>query len=179
MSYHIEEMISEETVENRVIELAEQINADYEGRELHMVIILKGSVFFATELAKRVTVPVTMDFMTVTSYGDGMVSAGEITVKKELDEDITGKEVLIVEDIVDSGRTLYHLKRLLLARNPASLKIVTLLDKPERRTVEIRTDYCGFEIPNRFVVGYGLDYAQRHRNLPYVGVIIQDEEGDK
>ncbi|MBR1866886.1 MAG: hypoxanthine phosphoribosyltransferase [Lachnospiraceae bacterium] len=179
MSYHIEEMISEEAVEARVNGLAAQINADYAGRELHMVIILKGSVFFATELAKRVTVPVTMDFMTVTSYGDGMVSAGEITVKKELDEDITGKEVLIIEDIVDSGRTLYYLKRLLLARDPASLKIVTLLDKPERRTVEIQADYYGFEIPDRFVVGYGLDYAQRHRNLPYVGVIIQDEEGDK
>lgn len=174
MNYHIEEMISEEALENRISELASQINIDYAGKQLHLVIILKGSVFFASALARKLTVPVTMDFMAVTSYGDGMVSAGEITVKKELDEEITDKDVLIVEDIVDSGRTLYYLKRLLLARNPASLKIVTLLDKPECRTMDIKTDYCGFEIPDKFVVGYGLDYAQRHRNLSYVGAVIQD-----
>lgn len=174
MNYHIEEMISEQKLEARVDELAKQINIDYAGRELHLIIILKGSVFFAVSLAKKLTVPVTMDFMTVTSYGDGMVSAGEITVKKELDEEIAGKDVLIVEDIIDSGRTLYYLKRLLLARHPESLKIITLLDKPECRTMEIEADYCGFEIPNRFVVGYGLDYAQKHRNLSYIGTIIQD-----
>lgn len=174
MNYHIEEMISERKLEDRIEELAKQINIDYAGRELHLVIILRGSVFFAVSLAKKLTVPVTMDFMTVTSYGDGMVSAGEITVKKELDEEIAGKDVLIVEDIIDSGRTLYYLKRLLLARHPESLKIITLLDKPECRTMEIEADYCGFEIPNRFVVGYGLDYAQKHRNLPYIGAIIQD-----
>ncbi|MGN0154721.1 MAG: hypoxanthine phosphoribosyltransferase [Lachnospiraceae bacterium] len=174
MKYHIEEMISEEKVETRICELAKQINEDYEGKELHLIIILKGSVFFACELAKRIQVPVTMDFMAVSSYGDGMVSAGEITVKKELDEDITGKDVLIVEDILDSGNTLYHLRKLLLARDPASLKIVTLLDKPERRAVDVQTDYCGFEIPDKFVVGYGLDYAQKYRNLPYIGVVVQD-----
>lgn len=174
MNYHIEEMISERKLEDRIEELAKQINIDYAGRELHLVIILRGSVFFAVSLAKKLMVPVTMDFMTVTSYGDGMVSAGEITVKKELDEEIAGKDVLIVEDIIDSGRTLYYLKRLLLARHPESLKIITLLDKPECRTMEIEADYCGFEIPNRFVVGYGLDYAQKHRNLPYIGAIIQD-----
>jgi hypoxanthine phosphoribosyltransferase len=171
MKEQIKVMISEEKVNARICELAKQINEDYAGKELHLVIILKGSVFFACELAKRITVPVTMDFMTVSSYGDGMVSAGKITVKKELDEDIAGKEVLIVEDIVDSGNTLFHLKKLLLGRNPASLKIITLLDKPDRRTADIQTDYCGFEIPDEFVVGYGLDYAQKYRNLPYIGVV--------
>lgn len=171
MKEQIKVMISGEKVNARICELAQQINEDYAGKELHLVIILKGSVFFACELAKRITVPVTMDFMIVSSYGDGMVSAGKITVKKELDEDIAGKEVLVVEDIVDSGNTLFHLKKLLLGRNPASLKIITLLDKPDRRTADIQTDYCGFEIPDEFVVGYGLDYAQKYRNLPYIGVI--------
>lgn len=171
MEKHIEVLISEEEVENKVSELAEQMNKDYAGKELHLIVILKGSVFFACELAKRITVPVTMDFMSVSSYGDGMVSAGKITVKKELDEEIMGKDVLIVEDIVDSGNTLFHLKKLLLARNPKSLKIVTLLDKPDRRTIDIETDYCGFRIPDKFVVGYGLDHAQRYRNLPYIGVV--------
>lgn len=171
MQHQIEVMISEEKVDARICELAEQISKDYAGKELHLIIILKGSVFFACELAKRITVPVTMDFMSVSSYGNGMVSAGQITVKKELDEDIEGKEILIVEDIVDSGNTLFHLKHLLEGRNPASLKIVTLLDKPDRRVVKINTDYCGFEIPDKFVVGYGLDYAQKYRNLPYIGVV--------
>lgn len=171
MKEQIKVMISEEKVNARICELAQQINEDYAGKELHLVIILKGSVFFACELAKRITVPVTMDFMTVSSYGDGMVSAGKITVKKELDEDIAGREVLVVEDIVDSGNTLFHLKKLLLGRNPASLKIITLLDKPDRRMADIQTDYCGFEIPDEFVVGYGLDYAQKYRNLPYIGVV--------
>ena len=174
MKNHIEVMISEEKVAQRVCELANQINEDYAGKELHLIIILKGSVFFACELAKRIKVPVTMDFMAVSSYGNGMVSAGKITVKKELDEDITGKDVLIIEDIVDSGNTLFYLKRLLMARSPESLKIVTLLDKPDCRTAEIEIDYCGFEIPDKFVVGYGLDYAQNYRNLPYIGVVIQD-----
>lgn len=174
MGYHIEEMISKEKIEARVCELAEKINEDYVGKELHLVIILKGSVFFACELSKRITVPVTMDFIAVSSYGDGMVSAGDIMVKKELDEDIKGKEVLIVEDIIDSGRTLYHLKRLLLARSPKSLRIATLLDKPERRVSDIQIDYCGFKIPDKYVVGYGLDYAQRYRNLSYIGAVIQD-----
>ncbi len=171
MEQQIDVMISEEKVDARICELANQINADYAGKELHLIVILKGSVFFACELAKRITVPVTMDFMSVSSYGDGMVSAGQITVKKELDEDIEGKDVLIVEDIVDSGNTLSHLKHLLEGRGPKSLKIITLLDKPSRRVADIQTDYCGFEIPDKFVVGYGLDYAQQYRNLPYVGVI--------
>ncbi|MCM1181389.1 MAG: hypoxanthine phosphoribosyltransferase [Clostridium sp.] len=171
MENHIEVLISKEEVETRICELAEEINKDYAKTELHLVVILKGSVFFACELAKRITVPVTMDFMSVSSYGDGMVSAGKITVKKELDEDIANRDVLIVEDIVDSGRTLFHLKKLLLARNPKSLKIVTLLEKPDRKTEDIQTDYRGFAIPNKFVVGYGLDHAQKYRNLPYIGVV--------
>lgn len=171
MEHSIDVMISEEKVDQRICELAKRISEDYAGKELHLIIILKGSVFFACELAKRITVPVTMDFMSVSSYGNGMVSAGHITVKKELDEDIEGKDVLVVEDIVDSGNTLYHLKNLLEGRRPASLKIITLLDKPDRRVVEVATDYCGFEIPDEFVVGYGLDYAQKYRNLPYIGVI--------
>ena len=171
MKDHIEVMMSEEKVDARICELAKQISEDYAGKELHLIIILKGSVFFACELAKRITVPVTLDFMAVSSYGDGMVSAGKITVKKELDEDIRGKDVLIVEDIIDSGNTLFHLKKLLLARNPESLKIITLLDKPERRTADVQSDYCGFNIPDKFVVGYGLDHAQKYRNLPYIGVV--------
>lgn len=171
MERPIDVLISEDKVDARICELAEQISKDYAGKELHLIVILKGSVFFACELAKRITVPVTMDFMSVSSYGNGMVSAGHITVKKELDEDIEGKDILIVEDIVDSGNTLFHLKNLLVGRGPASLKIITLLDKPDRRVAEVTTDYCGFEIPDEFVVGYGLDYAQKYRNLPYVGVI--------
>ena len=174
MNYHIDELISEKEVNARIAELAVDLNRDYADKELHLIIILKGSVFFATELAKRLTMPVTMDFMAVSSYGNGMVSAGEVTVKKELDEDIEGKEVLIVEDILDSGTTLFHLRKLLLGRNPASLKIITLLDKKENRVADVPLDYCGFEIPDKFVVGYGLDYAQKHRNLPYIGVVIQD-----
>ncbi|MCR5702005.1 MAG: hypoxanthine phosphoribosyltransferase [Lachnospiraceae bacterium] len=174
MKYHIDELISQETVEKKIDELAEQINRDYEGKELHLIVVLKGSVFFACELAKRLTIPVTMDFMSVSSYGSGMVSAGEITVKKELDEDIDGRDVLIVEDIFDSGITLFNLRILLLARNPKSLKIVTLLDKKDNHNTEVPIDYVGFEIPNKFVVGYGLDYAQKHRNLPYIGVVVED-----
>ena len=168
-------MIPEEKVNARISELAQQINEDYAGKELHLVVILKGSIFFACELAKKLTIPVTLDFMSVSSYGDGMVSAGKITVKKELDEDIQGKNVLIVEDIVDSGNTLFHLKKLLISRNPKTIKIITLLDKPERRVVDVTTDYCGFVIPDKFVVGYGLDYAQKYRNLPYIGMVVQEE----
>ncbi|MCM1497875.1 MAG: hypoxanthine phosphoribosyltransferase [Clostridium sp.] len=171
MMNQVEVMISEEKVETRVQELAEQINADYRGKELHLIVILKGSVFFACELAKRLTMPVTLDFMKVSSYGDGMVSAGKITVKQELDDDIEDRDVLVVEDIVDTGATLFHLKKLLLGRNPASLRIVALLDKPDCRTEDIEIDYCGFEIPDQYVVGYGLDYMQKYRNLPYIGVV--------
>ena len=173
--YHIVELISEEQIKTRISELAGQINKDYAGKELHLVVILKGSVFFACELAKQLTIPVTIDFMAVSSYGDGMVSAGEITVKKELDEDIYDKDVLVVEDVLDSGVTLYNLGILLRARMPKSLKIITLLDKKDNHEADVKADYVGFDIPDKFVVGYGLDYSQKHRNLPYVGEIVKNQ----
>ena len=174
MKEEIQVRISEEELIAKIKEIAQQINEDYVGKKVHLVCILSGSVFFTCELAKYITVPVTMDFMRVSSYGDGMDSTGTISIDQDLNMSIEGRHVLVVEDIVDSGNTLFNLKNLLLGRNPASLKIVTLLDKPDRRTAEIETDYCGFQIPDEFVVGYGLDYAQKYRNLPYIGVIKQD-----
>ncbi len=167
----VHEMFSENQVEERIVQMAEQINKEYEGKSLHMICILKGSVFFFTELAKRLTVPVTIDFMAASSYEDSTVSTGKLQMRKDLDEPIEGRHCLIVEDIVDTGRTLSMVKKMLLARNPASLKICSLLDKPSRREVEIETEYIGFEVPDQFVVGYGLDYAQKYRNLPYIGTL--------
>lgn len=164
-------LISEEQVNVRINELAKQISKDYEGRSIHLVCILKGSVFFSCDLAKRITIPVTMDFMSVSSYGDEKVSSGRVKIVKDLDESIQDKDVLIIEDIIDSGRTLAYLMELLSSRAPKSLNICTLLDKPERRVSEVDVKYVGFEIPDEFVVGYGLDYQQTLRNLPYVGVV--------
>lgn len=164
-------MISEEQVSLRIRELAEQISKDYEGKSVHLICILKGSVFFCCELAKRITVPVTLDFMSVSSYGNETVSSGRVRIVKDLDESIQGLDVIIIEDIIDSGRTLAHLTDLLGTRSPASLTICTLLDKPDRRVTDVDVKYVGFEIPDEFVVGYGLDYQQNYRNLPYVGVI--------
>lgn len=172
----IHEMLSEEQIKKKVIELAEQLDKEYAGKTLHLICILKGSVFFFTELAKRITVPVTMDFIAVSSYGQGTSSSGELEIRKELDEMIEGRDCLIIEDIIDSGNTLSMTKKMLLARNPASLKICTLLDKPERRETEVEVEYTGFVIPDKFVVGYGLDYAQKYRNLPYIGVLEFVEE---
>ena len=149
----VHEMFSENQVEERIVQMAEQINKEYEGKSLHMICILKGSVFFFTELAKRLTVPVTIDFMAASSYEDSTVSTGKLQMRKDLDEPIEGRHCLIVEDIVDTGRTLSMVKKMLLARNPASLKICSLLDKPSRREVEIETEYIGFEVPDQFVVG--------------------------
>ena len=168
---NVKVMISEEQVEEKIIELAERFNSLYKGESLHLVGILKGSVFFLCELAKLLTMPVTMDFMSVSSYGDDTKSSGVIKIVKDLDESITGKDVLVVEDIVDSGRTLSHLLELLKNRNPNSIKLCTLLDKPERRRVPLNVDYYGFLIPDEFVVGYGLDYAETYRNLPDIGVL--------
>lgn len=170
MSEKINVMISEE-VDAKIRELAEQISKDYEGKQVHLVCILKGSVFFTCELAKRITVPVSMDFMSVSSYGDGTKSSGVVRIAKDLDETLEGKDVLVIEDIIDSGRTLSYLLEVLGKRNPASMKLCTLLDKPDRRTHEVHVDYVGFNIPDEFVVGYGLDYAQKYRNLPYIGVV--------
>ena len=164
--HNISVLISEEEVQKRVRELAAQISKDYEGESVKLICILKGSVFFTCELAKRITVPVILDFMQVSSYGSQTVSSGTLKVKKELDDN-----VIIVEDIIDSGNTLSRLVPMLQERNPKSLKVCTLLDKPERREVDVKVDYNGFNIPDKFVVGYGLDYDQNYRNLPYVGVI--------
>lgn len=164
-------MISEEEIDKKVREIAEKISADYAGKEVHLICILKGSVFFTCELAKRLTVPVTMDFMSVSSYGGGTTSTGIVRIVKDLDESLEGKHVLIIEDIIDTGRTLAHLMEVLGTRKPASMRLCTLLDKPDRRVVPVKVDYTCFEIPDEFVVGYGLDYDQRYRNLPYVGVV--------
>ena len=148
-----------------------EISKEYEGKQIHLICVLKGGVFFMCELAKRITVPVSMDFMCVGSYGDGTKSSGVVRLAKDLDESIENKEVLIVEDIIDSGNTLYYLMDVLRQRKPASLRLCTLLDKPDRRVKDVHVDWTGFEIPDEFVVGYGLDYAQKYRNLPYIGVV--------
>lgn len=172
MEDNIKVLISEEKIHERIKELAEQISIDYAGKSVHLICILKGSAFFCCDLAKMITVPVTMDFMSVSSYGDEKVSSGRVRILKDLDESIQDKDVLIIEDIIDSGRTLAYLTDLLGTRAPRSLNICTLLDKPERRVTDVYVKYVGFEIPDEFVVGYGLDYQQKYRNLPYVGVII-------
>ncbi len=171
MTDNIRVMISEEQVDLRIREMADQISKEYEGKSVHLICILKGSVFFSCELAKRLTIPVTLDFMSVSSYGSETVSSGRVRILKDLDESIQGKNVIIIEDIIDSGRTLSYLKDLLSVRAPESLKICTLLDKPDRREINVEVDYVGFVIPDEFVVGYGLDYDQLYRNLPYIGVV--------
>ena len=176
MSEKISVLIPEEEIRKRIDEVGEQLSRDYEGEEVLMICILRGGVFFACELAKHLTVPVSMDFMCVSSYGSGTVSSGRVKIIKDLDENIEGKHVLIAEDIVDSGNTLSTLIKILQVRKPASIRLCTLLDKPERRVVDIKADYSCFEIPDKFVVGYGLDYNQHYRNLPYVGVVELDEE---
>lgn len=175
MSSKVKVMISEEQVNERIKVLAEQISKDFEGKSVHLVCILKGSIFFCCELAKRITIPVTMDFMSVSSYGSETVSSGRVRILKDLDEPIQGKNVLVIEDIIDSGRTLAHLSALLQARAPETLSLCTLLDKPDRREVTVAVKYVGFVIPDEFVVGYGLDYDQYYRNLPYVGVVVNEE----
>ena len=176
MSERISVLLSEEEVDKRINEIGKQISKDYEGKNIHLICVLKGGVFFMCELAKRIEVPVSMDFMAISSYGADTKSSGVIRIVKDLDESITGKDVLVVEDIVDSGRTLSYLLMMLKERKPKSLKLCTLLDKPDRRVIDVDVDYTGFEIPDEFVVGYGLDYAQKYRNLPYIGVVHLDEE---
>ena len=176
MADKINVSIPEETVDAKIKEIGEQISKDYAGKEVHLICILKGGVFFACELAKRITVPVSMDFMCVGSYGDGTKSSGVVRLAKDLDESIENKEVLIVEDIIDSGRTLSYLIDILQKRHPNSIRLCTLLDKPERRVKDVKVDYCCFNIPDEFVVGYGLDYAQKYRNLPFIGVVELGED---
>ncbi|MCI8784386.1 MAG: hypoxanthine phosphoribosyltransferase [Dorea sp.] len=171
MGESVRVMISETEVAKRIEEMGRQISEDYAGKQIHLICILKGGVFFMCELAKRISVPVSMDFMSVGSYGDGTASSGVVRLVKDLDESLEGKDVLVVEDIIDSGRTLYYLLDVLRKRQPNSMKLCTLLDKPDRRVRDVKVDYVGFEIPDEFVVGYGLDYAQKYRNLPYIGIV--------
>ena len=172
MEDKIRVLVSEEAVDKKLRESGEQISRDYAGKSVHLICVLKGGVFFMCELAKRISVPVSMDFMSVSSYGADTKSSGVVKIVKDLDEPLEGKDVIIVEDIIDSGRTLSYLVEVLKQRNPNSIHICTLLDKPERRVKkQVVVDYVGFEIPDEFVVGYGLDYAQKYRNLPYIGVV--------
>lgn len=171
MAEKVRVMIPEGEVDAKIQELGKRISEDFAGQEVHLICILKGSIFFVCELAKRITLPVTIDFMQVSSYGAETKSSGVVRLSKDLDEPLQGKNVIIVEDIIDSGRTLNHLVKLLGQRGPKSMTICTLLDKPSRRVVDVEVKYTGFQIPDEFVVGYGLDYDQRYRNLPYIGII--------
>ena len=174
MAERIEVLLTEEEVDKRIREIGEQISRDDAGKQVHLVCVLKGGSFFMCELAKRITVPVSIDFMSVSSYGGDTKSSGVVRIVKNLDESLTGKHVLVVEDIVDSGRTLSYLLDMLRDRGPEDVRLCTLLDKPDRRVVDVKVDYTGFEIPDEFVVGYGLDYDQKYRNLPYIGVVKFD-----
>jgi len=167
----IDVLISEEELVKRTKELGKQISDDYEDNEISMICILKGGVMFMTDLAKEIKPKMKMDFMAVSSYGNETSSSGVVKIVKDLDESIEGKDVLIVEDIIDSGRTLSYLVKVLEDRKPNSIKIVTLLDKPDRRVVNVDVEYVGFSIPDHFVVGYGLDYQQNYRNLPFIGIM--------
>ena len=178
MADKIRVLLTEEEVNKKISEVAAQINKDYEGKEVHLICILKGGVFFTCELAKRLTIPVSLDFMSVSSYGSDTKSSGVVKIIKDLDEPLEGKNVIIVEDIIDSGRTLAYLIEVLKQRNPASIRLCALLNKPDRREVEVQIDYLGFDIPDEFVVGYGLDYAQKYRNLPFIGVVEPDAAED-
>jgi hypoxanthine phosphoribosyltransferase len=173
-----EVLVSEEDLQRRVTELAAEVSRDYEGRDLLLVAILKGAVPFLADLMRQLTVPCEVDFMDVSSYGSSTDSSGVVRILKDLDASISGRDVLIVEDIIDSGLTLHYLLRNLQARDPASLEVCSLLTKPERRRVDLPIQYVGFEIPNRFAIGYGLDHAERYRNLSYVAVLKGEGGGD-
>ena len=172
MADKIRVLLTEEEVNKKISEVAAQINKDYEGKEVHLICILKGGVFFTCELAKRLTIPVSLDFMSVSSYGSDTKSSGVVKIIKDLDEPLEGKNVIIVEDIIDSGRTLAYLIEVLKQRNPKNIELCTLLDKPERRVKkQVQVKYTCFTIPDEFVVGYGLDYDQKYRNLPYISYL--------
>jgi len=171
MAEKIRVLLSEEEVDKRIQEIGDQISKDYAGKQVHLVCVLKGGCPFMCELAKRITVPVSYDFMAVSSYGSDTKSSGVVKIVKDLDESLKDKDVIIVEDIIDSGRTLSYLMEMLRDRGPASLGLCTLLDKPDRRVIDVNVDYTGFAIPDEFVVGYGLDYDQKYRNLPYIGIV--------
>jgi len=170
-------LISEEQLQAKVAELGAQISRDYAGKDLLLVSILKGSVVFMADLCRRIDLPCTVDFMAVSSYGSGTSSTGQVQITKDLSSDIAGKHIIVVEDILDSGNTLSYLLKLLAQRKPASIRLCTLLDKPERRTKPVEVHYSGFTIPDAFVVGYGLDYAEHYRNLPYIGILKPEVYG--
>ena len=169
--YTISTLIPEDKLITRIKEMGAQISRDYEGKSIHLICILKGGAYFMTELSKYITVPVTIDFMQVTSYGAGTTSSGIVKIVKDHDEPLEGRDVMVVEDIIDTGYTLSYLLEMLKDRKPASLKLAAMLNKPDRRIREVNIDYCGFDVPDKFVIGYGLDYDQKYRNLPYIGVI--------
>lgn len=171
MTERVRVLLTEEEVDKKIQEIGEQISKDYAGKQVHLVCVLKGGSFFMCELAKRITVPVSLDFMSVSSYGADTKSSGVVKIVKDLDEPLVGKDVIVIEDIVDSGRTLSYLLDMLQDRGPQSMRLCTLLDKPDRRVVDVKVDYTGFQIPDEFVVGYGLDYDQRYRNLPFIGIV--------
>ena len=170
-------LFTEEELRAKVAQIGAQITRDYQGKDLVLVSVLRGSYIFMADLTRNIDLPCTMDFMSVTSYGAGTVSTGQVKITRDLSEPIEGKDLIIVEDILDSGNTLYYLREVLYARKPASISICTLLDKPERRKKDIAADYMGFTIPDAFVVGYGLDYAERYRNLPYIGILKPEVYG--
>ena len=170
MKEKVDVLISEKEIDNRILEIADRINKDYEGEELTLICVLKGGVMFMCDLAKRLDLNVRLDFMSVSSYGAETTSSGVVKIIKDLDDSIAGKDVLVVEDIIDSGFTLKKVLQILGSRNPKKISLCTLLDKPERREVEVDVQYVGFEIPNEFVVGYGLDFNENYRNLEYIGV---------
>jgi hypoxanthine phosphoribosyltransferase len=175
MAEHVKVLIPEDEIQNRINEVAEQISDAYKGQSLHLICILKGGAMFMCELAKRIhDVNISFDFMSVSSYGSGTTTSGIVKIVKDLDEPLEGEHVLIVEDIIDTGHTLNHLSKLLMSRGPQSIEICTLLNKPSRREKEVPVKYSCFEIPDEFVVGYGLDYDQKYRNLPYIGVVEFD-----
>lgn len=170
-------LFSEEELKQRVRELGAQITADYQGKEPVLISVLRGSYIFMADLSRAIDLPCAIDFMSVSSYGKGTSSSGQVQITKDLSDGIEGKDIIIVEDILDSGNTLFYLMQLLQARHPASIRLCTLLDKPERRVKDITADYIGFTVPDAFVVGYGLDYAEKYRNLPYIGILKPEVYG--
>ena len=174
MSEKIKVLLSEEEVDSRIKQIAAKVSKDYAGKEIHLICVLKGGVFFTCELAKRITVPVSLDFMSVSSYGDDTKSSGVVKIVKDLDQPLEGKDVLIVEDIIDSGLTLSYIVKILQDRQPADIKVCVLCNKPSNQQQYVKVDYCGFTLEDEFVVGYGLDFKGYLRNLPYIGV-VKDE----
>ena len=170
-------LYSEGELEQCVRRLGADITADYAGKEPLLISVLRGSYIFMADLTRSIDLPCTIDFMSVSSYGSGTSSSGQVQITKDLSEDIEGRDVIVVEDILDSGNTLFYLLQLLQARKPASIRLCTLLDKPDRRVKDIKADYCGFSIPDAFVVGYGLDYDEKYRNLPYIGILKPEVYG--